>query len=781
MLLAGPTVAGVATARRTRKALRAAEKPQEVAPPGEQVEEKLPRRPSFGEFGISGTANWSGDIYDEANAKLYPLEAFGQPGAREWGFYTKAARTDPAVAAGLEYVASMLRDATPGFEPAEGVAGAQAHADFVKWCLVEACAPGWDELIQQVTRGALLNGHAIFEECWEVVKSPLLPGGAGFGVTKLAERLPVSVQQNGWIEEGGELVTIKQTGQGPDGKWVDVELPASKVSLFSWNRTGNNYRGVSQFRPVYYPIRVREQLVKLLGVSSVREGAGIPIAFTTDKSAKLSDESRKDLQKFLENCVFHENAAAVMPSGWQMDWVYSQGANKGHVLDSYNGLGIVILQQVQGQHLVLGTNETGSRSVGEVHTAQSRNFARGVIAFVCGVFNGVGRRPYTGLVRKLVEANFGPQLAYPKLTLTLPRSELGPNEKADAISKSVAAGALTILARDENALRKDLGLEPIEESERTAELERKAALAPKVGPGDDEDEDDPPKKPAKASAAEPWSPKRPLRPSERHIDFAAIDARLTSARADFERGMRPLLVEALVRLAPAIKDAMVDGDPSEVANLTLPAERLSAFVDEYLAGLHADGWRALHREWKRGTAELLRKREQGLGAKALRAAEEEKEDDAPAPAPTPPEAPKSQKTMEAMRKQVVRRIQQRVMLDVEREAIEVIRQGGDADEVVSRTVQRQLDTGSLKGDAGILVTKAFNMGREDFARERGDEVESVELSALLDGKQCIPCDGLDGRTFKPFSEEHEAHVPPLTAVCDGAESCRCIMVYNFEK
>ena len=45
------TVARVATARRTRKALSAAEKPQEAAP----SEEKLPIRPKFGEFGINGT------------------------------------------------------------------------------------------------------------------------------------------------------------------------------------------------------------------------------------------------------------------------------------------------------------------------------------------------------------------------------------------------------------------------------------------------------------------------------------------------------------------------------------------------------------------------------------------------------------------------------------------------------------------------------------------------------------------------------------------------------
>lgn len=749
----------------------ASEKSNVVELPPRPGNERLPSRPEPDELGITGTTNWSGDIFDEENSRLYHQGAFGQPGNRTWGEWTKRIRTDPAFAAGLEYTASQLRDAAVTVEPAEGVKGAEQQADFVRWNLLEAMEPGWQEVIQRISRGALGYGHAIEELVAAEGVSKYLPGGKGWLLKKLADRQPVSLHQNGWLEEEGELAHIRQWGQGRDGKWCEVLLPASKVLLFSWNRTGNNYRGVSQGRPVYYPMRIREQLAKMIGVTLVREGAGIPIAYSDDKDATLSDEQRKDLQTFLGNCVFHENSSAVMPSGWKLNWVFSGSANKGHVVDAYNSLGLLVLQQFQAQHLVLGTGDTGSRSVGEVHTAQARNFAHGVIAFLEGVFNGVGERPYTGLVRKMVEWNWGPQAAYPRLRLMLKRNELGPVEKMLAIKAAVDAGAVTITEKDENQLREDLGLEPLEKGERDAEMEKRAARAPQLVEvdEDEEGEEDPPKKmppqKARANAVAPWAPRRPLRPSEQAIDFANIDSRLTNARAEFERGVRPLLVEALVRLAPAIKDAMADGDPSEVAQLQLPTERIAAYVDSYLAGLHADGWRELSKERRRGS-----------GPK--RFGEEEKEDDAPSP--SPPEPTKTQKTLTAMRKQVVRRISQRVLSDVEREAIEVIRQGGDESEVVSRTVQTQLE-GGLKGDAGILVTKAFNMGREDFARERGDEVESVELSALLDGKQCIPCDGLDGRTFEPFSEEHEAHVPPLTALCDGAESCRCLMVYNFKE
>lgn len=762
------------------------------APPlaaAEGPPEELPRAPSAAELGISGTTNWVGDIYDEANPRLYWRGAFGQPGNRTWGEWTKAIRTDPAFSAALEYIASMLRDAEVSVKPAD-IPNGEKHADMVKWNLFEAFTPGWPELIQRVVRGGLGYGFALEEKVAAFTKSKWLPNGLGWRLKRLAQREPVSVHQNGWLEEqqadgSRRLVSVRQWGQRNDGSFGEVVLPVSKLMLWSWNRTGNNYRGVSHGRPVYYPIRIREQLAKLIGVSLVREGAGIPVAEATDRNAKLTPKQREDLQTFLENCVFHENASMVLPAGWKMNWVFSGSANKGHVVDAYNALGIIILQQFQAQHLALGTQGEGNRAVGEVHTAMSRNFAQGVITWAEAVFNGTDEdEPGTGVVREMVQWNYGEQEAYPKINITLKRGELPPPELAGATKTAKDAGLFTVTINDENRIRESLGYEQIDEETRDAEKQKAVELMRQESalraPDDGEDPEgdgggNPFAKKARAMMGEmPWMPRRPLRPTEMRVDFKQIDDTLRTARADFEKGVRPLLIAALVELAPEIKDAMADGDPSEVGLLKLPTDKLSAFVDRFIADLRSAGRKEVAKEFAHGPADVVRRREEGD----------------PAYAPTPPTQAaagdgddpkkKADDTARAMRKQLVRRMEQRILSDVEREALEAIRREEDESSVIERAISTQLDAG-LRQDAGLLVTKAFNVGREEFAAERGDEVESVELSALLDGKQCQPCERLDGEEFEFNSPEHLAHVPPLSSICDGGDNCRCLLIYNLRR
>jgi hypothetical protein len=186
------------------------------------------------------------------------------------------------------------------------------------------------------------------------------PNGSGFGLKKLAERLPSSIHPNGWIEENGELKAIKQYGQLASGQWGEVTLPADAVLLDSWNRSGNKYLGFSQFRPVYYLVKARVEIVKTVAISVIREGAGIPIAYTENEDTSLSKGQQKKLRKLLSNTVVHEHASVVMPPGWKADWLYSPAANKGHVVDVYNAMGLIILQMVFGQQLVIIPGATHS-------------------------------------------------------------------------------------------------------------------------------------------------------------------------------------------------------------------------------------------------------------------------------------------------------------------------------------------------------------------------------------------------------------------------------------
>ena len=461
-----------------------------------------------------------------------------------------------------------------------------------------------------------------------------------------------------------------------------------------------------------------------------------------------------------------------MPGGWKLNWVFSPGANKGHVLQAWRDLGLVVLQQVGAQQLALGTGETGSRSVGEVHDARAQAYVRGAVSVLESEFQR--------LVRKLVDINWGPQKAYPKLKLTLKRPELGVKERIEAMGLAKGAGLLTVLPRDENLVREALGMSPIDADEREedeapsvenelpeGEEPDEAQTKDRPAAGGGEKDAAPPEAPTSASNRRlsasaqrgGWVPWRPLRASEQKLQLRQMDEYLTARREDFEKRAKPIVVGMLAMAAPAIERAMSDGTvtPAEVAAVPLDDARLAKLIAAFLAETRAAGGAFV--------AEEL--------AKPLTAAAEDEQDDKGGEAQQAVDD--ADEVTDAEAERLRKRMTQRLRLELEREAIDTIRTGGDASEVVTRTVARQIDSGSFKADAGSVTAKVFTVGREEAARLMGG-VESCEYSAILDSGTCDVCREADGTVVKFNSAEHDRLTPP-NRDCAGGDSCRCLWVY----
>lgn len=710
-------------------------------------------------LGISGTTNYSGAVYKEENQNLRGSSAYGVAGSTEWGEWERILRTDPDVSSAIEFVKAQIRDCRVSVEEfaattEEGKAAAKAQAGFVRWCLLERCAPGWPELKNQLC-GALVPGFSLHEIIWQTVSHPSLPGGSGYGITALQERLPQSIEQNGWLEKDGELSEVKQMGQRTDGSFGLSVLPADKILLLSWNRSGNNYLGFSAFRSVWYLCKIRAELLKLAGISLSREGAGIPIAVAQNNDAVLNDEQRSDLIQMLANIQYHENSSAVMPVGWDIKWIYSPGANKGHVLEAWSQLGKAILRQVFAMQLSLGADSSsGSRAVGEVHDGTADSFVQGVLAWIEGGINGAGNRPYEGLPRKIVEANWGPQAGYPKIKLELKQAKIPIETKANAVKTLSDAGALTLTLEDENSLREGLGLAPItaqvrlaNRKARAAEVVQHQAIA------------------ASAFGIDPlqtFVPRRALRFAEQRLDLQRQHKFLVSARESFERQVRPVVVEMLVSALPEIKAALADGDPSDVAEIPLDASRLSEIIRKYLRAARVEGAAQVESEFKTGSQEATSEaRASGVVVMASGPGNEEIEEE-------------TDESLEAEEKLISRRIKNRLAQELEDEALQGQRTGADASEMIRRVVSRQLETGAFKGDAGIITTTAWNLGREEAAEKLG--TKRVQYSAILDDKVCGPCADLDGEEWEFNSPEHNANLPP-NRNCEGGSRCRCMLIY----
>lgn len=728
------------------------------------------------EVGITGTPNFSGQLLTEQNSRLSHTKAFGLPGVQTWGEWEKARKTNPFVAMALDFVTAPIRDARTDVRPADESSEARRIADFVKWNLTEALEPSLPTFLEQAARNMLGDGFAFAERVFTVQERGVI-GGQGHVLTKLADRLSRSVHENGWIERDGDLAAIRQQGPRNDGSgsWVTVEVPAEKILLFSWQRRGNDYQGVSAFRPVWKLIAIQEMLQKVFAISSQREAAGIPVAEIAAGSPMTVGDKEK-LEEFLANMVFHEAASAVLPAGVTLKWLFSPAANKGHVIQAWRDIGLAILQSLQAQQMILGTQDTGSRSVGEVHQRASTIYVQSVVAALEQVFNGVGSRKYTGVIRQLVDLNFGPQKAYPKLAITLQRAELAAGELATAAKTGVDAGLLTVTHADENAFREKLGFEPIDEVDRAALIDTKQALARDIANAqkdkadslDETDEEVPEAKPTapephrahRASAQRtPWEPTRPLRDIEKHVAFFEIASFLDDSKLTFEREAKPAIVEMLVRAQGAITEAMRDGDPSEVAELQLDTSRLERVIDSFLVRVRKEGT-------KQVKSELARARP----TRPMRAAADgDERDEVPST-----DVEENDAVVVAQRKALVRRMTNRLRSELETEALDALRTGDDAEEVVLRTVSKQLETGAFQADAGICTTRIFNLGRDEAARLMG--ASQVEYSAALDSATCSPCQGADGKRADVGSDEHDELLPP-NRDCDGRDRCRCLLVY----
>jgi len=729
----------------------------------------IPSKPATQARGVTGGGNFSGRLFYEPNEALRDQAGYGQNGTYNVGQWQELAKANPYVAAGLDFICAPVADARVGVEPAktgldEGTA--KKHAEFIEWAFTEGFRLGAH--LESAARGFLLSGFSLFEPTFLQVPSPI---GMAWGISALAERLPNSLDPAGpWLEgDDGRLTAVRQSGPvGMGGKWERPVLPAERVLLYSWKRQGNNFAGESQLRSVWYAAsKVFTMLLKMTGVTLQREGAGLPVAtpLTGTDAVEITPAQRDELMTLFANLSFHEAAGLVMPAGWQFDWKTSSSSNKGHLVDVMKSIGLWVLMQLSAQQIFLGTDSTGSRSVGEVHDARAMAFVRKVLAFMEGVLNGDLGEPQTGLVKRLIDFNFGPQPAYPRVKLTPQRPEVAASDQAQAAKTAKEAGLFTPLVGDENAWRERAGFQPITEEERDAAKEKAAALAPKLpapgqSPGEapeGEDDDAPKGKSLQASAPRAgWTPWRPLRASEQRTDWAALDKYFVAER---DAGARLLQIEVVAMLAkagPLIAGAMADGvvKPEEIAAIPLDTSRLSTKVEAFLAKQRAAGGASVRNELR--------------GDGVLRAAEEEQEER------EDEVVTETNEVIDAERNRTVRRIVSRTRAELERESVDALRTGGNAAEVLERTVSTQLESGAFRSDAGSVLTRAFNVGRDEAARILGGIAE-VEYSALLDSSTCDACREMDGATAEFNSAEHDRMVPP-NRDCDGRDNCRCVLV-----
>lgn len=393
----------------------------------------------FKPIGASGTELYSGYFSEE-----YLHLIRGRRGAK---IYDEIRRSEAQVAMLLNAVMNPIKAGTWEFESAgDEVADSESHRDLVAYCAKEMI--DWETHLHEALT-FLIFGYSLFEVIDTVVfNHPKF--GTFNGLKGLAFRSQKTIER--WIVDNstGNLKEVEQWVQGdlaPE-RAMQVRMLAEHLLVFTLQKEGDNYEGISAIRPMYGAWFRKNLYLKIVAIGIEKNAIGTPLG--TSPAGKVSTEEMDNFKSLLSNFTAHESSYLIKPAGWEVEILK-------HDFDPSKVKEMIVLENTEminslvANFLALGTSGgSGSFALG---TDLSDFFLTGIQNYaniVCGVWNRV-------LIPNLVKKNFGEQQAYPKLKATGINDKAG-KELAEIISALTGASVIKADDKLEDFLRKQYAL-----------------------------------------------------------------------------------------------------------------------------------------------------------------------------------------------------------------------------------------------------------------------------------------------------------------------------------
>jgi SPP1 gp7 family putative phage head morphogenesis protein len=671
--------------------------------------------------------------------------------------YDRMRRSDPQTAMALRALKTPILRAKWEVKPSKDDPElGEEIAQFCEHVLLKNRAQSW----RHVLANALLKldyGFALGEKVWEMrdrpeqMKDLRLPSDKVVWLT-LEPRLPKTV----WTWDGlpGPLAGITQyiesTGAFP-------KIPLERLVVFTNEREGDNYEGISLLRACFKPWLILENLEKIDLIGLERSAAGIPTISATDsfQAPNNWDEVRDRCEKVLANLQAMEQNYVFLPvPGLKFDLnspKYENDAIRAAIRDAKYDICARMLEQF----LQLGREgASGSRATA---SEQRGPFDLSLLAIAEELEEVFSDEVLPDLVRY----NYGDRPGYP----TLDSSgvvETDMSTLATIVKDLVGAGALAPDEQMEDWLRATLHLPAaVRDKSGSRDLSRQSCSCEHHYAG-------------KGSEGFWRAPTK----AERWTAFAQIKYDLDQAKDGFisrvGAQVAPLASDVMEAALRLVTDADYDG----LLSLKLSrVGKIESKIQAELLPLAAYGRRTVREEHQRARAgqtatDIIEERQDGIR-------EYQSGDDLDFA---------SEEGIRIWRRVKARRQAEAIALAIEAALIDVglrlIR--GRADKTAAREALVEAATTSadraVTYAAGVLVAEAFGMGRAAETK-RDTEAGSIRYatySALLDTRVCDNCRARDGQIYYPDDPEFEVLAAGNQRECLGGDRCRCMLVYTYE-
>lgn len=387
------------------------------------------------ETGSSGTEIFSGYYSEEYLSTLRGTQA-----ADIWD---QMRRSDPKVKMVLSAVKNPIKGAHWNIQPGEDGEQFKLHAELIEQILFRDLDQSWIQQVAEILT-QLEFGFSIFERIDKLVTNHS-KFGTYHSLAKLAWRSPRTIERWNLDHQTGKILSISQYAYGDLGKVIDI--PGEYLVVFSHEKEGNNYEGISALRPCYGPWFRKNSYLKLMAIGM--EKFAIPTPYMEVPEGKENSQQYSNAKKVLERYVSHQQQYITIPAGWKLGFANSSfDASK--IREAIDKENTEIAHAFLENFLELGSSGSGSYALG---TDLSDFFLMGIEHVAKNICETVNRQ----LIPELIKLNFGPQNSYPQMVCSGIKDKPG-KELAEILKLLTDGRLLTPDADLEKNLREKYGL-----------------------------------------------------------------------------------------------------------------------------------------------------------------------------------------------------------------------------------------------------------------------------------------------------------------------------------
>jgi hypothetical protein len=267
-------------------------------------------------------------------------------------------------------------------------------ADFVSNCLFKWQDMTWPQQLSEIL--IMMDfGFSAFVKVWKQQKDGLQTRVVW---KELSPRHPLLVDRFFYDDQGQpDYFTMFDPNYQPGSL---IEIPVDRSLVFSFDKEGGDFEGVSVLRSAYQNWYYKNNLLKVDAIQKERHGIGIPLIYlpagfnNDDKS--LADEIGRNLRT-------NEKAHVVLPFNWKIEMLKLEG-NLTNALESAQWHDMMIARNILGQFL----NHTGGNATQTDIINLFTKATRYIADIIRDVFN-------KWAIPELVNFNFAKVTDYPEL------------------------------------------------------------------------------------------------------------------------------------------------------------------------------------------------------------------------------------------------------------------------------------------------------------------------------------------------------------------------------